>query len=165
MYNLVLERVRLATTELRQMVEAYWLELMPHSDVAKSPENREAYFQERFPLEMGEFHLYFAVVGGENIGFVALRVKQMKHAAMIEDFYVVPKARRQGYGSAMVKAVYTELDQLGVELIELTVRRDTPQALAFWEAQGFRVALHRLRQYRDPNRGIGYVGALSSDFD
>jgi ribosomal protein S18 acetylase RimI-like enzyme len=64
----------------------------------------------------------------------------------------------------MIKAVFTELDQLGVELIELNVRRDSPQALAFWEAQGFRIALHRLRQFRDPKRGTSYIGALSSDF-
>lgn len=65
----------------------------------------------------------------------------------------------------MIKTVFSKLDQLGLTLIELTVRRDTLQALAFWEAQGFRVALHLLRQYREPKRGIGYIGGLSSDFD
>jgi len=51
-----------------------------------------------------------------------------------------------------------------VQLIELNVRRDTPQALAFWESQGFRIASYRLHQYRDPKTGTSYIGALSSDF-
>lgn len=43
------------------------------------------------------------------------------------------------------------------------VRRDTPAALAFWQAQGFGIASYRLRQYRDPQRGVACRGALSSD--
>ena len=63
----------------------------------------------------------------------------------------------------MVKAIFSKMNQLGMTLVELTVRRDTPEALAFWEAQGFRVALYRLRQYRDPVQGKAYIGGLSSD--
>jgi ribosomal protein S18 acetylase RimI-like enzyme len=47
---------------------------------------------------------------------------------------------------------------------ELTLRRDNPQALAFWEAQGFRIAHYLLRQYRDLQTGELFIGALSSDF-
>ena len=99
-------------SDFRQMVEVYWQEIMSHSDIVKSHESREAYFQERFPFEDDDLRLFWG----------------------------------------------------GVELIECNVRRDNPQALAFWEAQGFRIALYRLRQYRDPKRGTSYVGALSSDF-
>lgn len=98
------------------------------------------------------------------MGFVAYAVDEARKSASINDFYVVPEARRRGYGAAMVQAVYAQLDQLGVELVELNVRRDNPQALAFWEAQGFRIALYRLRQYRDPKTGKAYIGTLSSDF-
>ena len=51
-----------------------------------------------------------------------------------------------------------------MELVDLNARRDNPQALAFWAAQGFRIALYRLRQYPDPKTGEAYIGALSSDF-
>ena len=95
---------------------------------------------------------------------MAYAVDEAKNSARIDDFYVMPEARRQGYGSAMVKAVYAQLDRLRVELVELNVRRDNPQALAFWEVQGFRIALYRLRQFRDPKAGTSYIGALSSDF-
>jgi N-acetylglutamate synthase-like GNAT family acetyltransferase len=74
------------------------------------------------------------------VGFVAYAVDEARKSASINGFYVVPEARRRAYGAAMVQAVYAQLDQLGVELVELNVRRDNPQALAFWEAQGFRIA-------------------------
>jgi ribosomal protein S18 acetylase RimI-like enzyme len=47
--------------------------------------------------------------------------------------------------------------------VDLSVRRDTPQALAFWEALGFRIASYHLRQYRDPAAHQSFMGALSSD--
>ncbi|MBV7330555.1 hypothetical protein KFU94_20385 [Chloroflexi bacterium TSY] len=53
---------------------------------------------------------------------------------------------------------------MGIEQIELNVRRDNPEALAFWQAQGFRIALYQMRQYRDPQTGQSFIGALSSDF-
>ncbi len=51
-----------------------------------------------------------------------------------------------------------------IETVKLTVLRTNPQALAFWEAQGFRIAHYLMRQYRDPQSGQLFVGALSSDF-
>ena len=160
-----LEKVEYAhICDFRQMVEAYWQELMPHSDILKNHESREAYFQERFAFGDGDLRLCWGVIDGRKIGFVAFVMNEAKHSAMIEDFFVAPEFRRQGYGTAMVRAVFAKLDQLGVELVELNVRRDNPQALAFWEVQGFRIALHRLRQFRDPEHGTAYIGALSSDF-
>jgi ribosomal protein S18 acetylase RimI-like enzyme len=162
---MILVRIKLdAIPDFKKMVVAYWHELMPHSDLVKSHEGREIYFQERFSFENDSLNLFWAVEDGRKIGFVAFSVNEAKHSAMIEDFFVLPEFRRRGHGSAMVNALSSETDKLGVELIELTVRRDTPQALAFWEAQGFRIALHCLRQYRDSKRGTAYIGALSSDF-
>lgn len=60
------------------------------------------------------------------MGFVAYAVDEARKSASINDFYVVPEARRRGYGAAMVQEVYAQLDQLGVELVELNVRRDNP---------------------------------------
>jgi ribosomal protein S18 acetylase RimI-like enzyme len=55
-------------------------------------------------------------------------------------------------------------DDLGVEAIDLHVRRDNPAALQFWQAQGFMIGHYQLKQYRDPEKRVGFVGALSSDF-
>lgn len=150
--------------EFQQMAYAYWQEIMPHSHVVKNEERLETYFQERFPLRKADLQLFFGVEDGLKIGFVAFETNEETHSAMIEDFFVVPATRRRGYGTAMVKAIFSKMNQLGMTLVELTVRRDTPEALAFWEAQGFRVALYRLRQYRDPVQGKAYIGGLSSDF-
>lgn len=160
-----LETVQLTDIhDFRRLVEAYWQEVMPQSDVVQNPERREAYFRECFTWAGGNRQPYWAVTDGRRVGFVVYTVDAAKHSADIHDFYVVPEARRQGYGAAMVQAAYAQLDRHGVKLVELNVRRDNPQALAFWEAQGFRIALHRLRQYRDPKTGTSYLGALSSDF-
>ena len=117
-----------------------------------------------FPLGWWQSAAILGRRGLYRIGFVAYTVEAAKHSASIEDFYVVPDARRRGYGTAMVQAVYAQLDTHGVARVELNVRRDNPHAFAFWEAQGFRIALYRMRQYRDPKTGTSYIGALSSDF-
>lgn len=61
--------------DFRQMVEAYWQEIMPHSDIVQSHESREAYFKERFPLEDDDVRLLWGVVNGRKIGFVALALR------------------------------------------------------------------------------------------
>jgi ribosomal protein S18 acetylase RimI-like enzyme len=150
--------------EFREMVAAYWQALMPHAPVIQDPDQREAYFRERFTWTGGNRHPHWALLAGQRIGFISFEVCEAKRSASVEDFYIVPAERRKGYGSAMMRALYDCLDMLGVELIELNVRRDNPAALVFWETQGFRIASYRLRQYRDPKTGTAFIGALSSDF-
>jgi|RhiMetdeSRZDD1v2_1073273.scaffolds.fasta_scaffold134550_3 ribosomal protein S18 acetylase RimI-like enzyme len=150
--------------DFHRIVEAYWHEVMPQSDVVKNPERREAYFRECFTWAGGNRQPYWAIADGRRVGFVTYTVDAAKHSASIDDFYVMPDARRRGYGTAMVQAVYAQLDTHGVALVELNVRSVNPHAFAFWEAQGFRIALYRMRQYRDPKTGKSYIGALSSDF-
>lgn len=146
----------------RPNLEAYWQELMPHADVIKDSASRDRYFQERF-VE-GGFELYVALEGTKQVGLLAVAVDDAKQSAVIEDFYVFPQSRRRGCGRAMVAALYTLLDLRNITQVELYVRRDNPQALAFWEAVGFRIGSYRMRQYRDPKMGQSFVGALSSDF-
>ena len=148
--------------QFRLHLEAYWQELMPHADVIKDATSRDRYFQERF-VE-GRFELYVAVDGTEQVGLLAVAVEDTKQSAVIEDFYVFPQSRRKGYGRAMVASLYALLDRRNITLVELNVRRDNLQALAFWEAIGFRIGSYRMRQYRDPKIGKSFVGALSSDF-
>jgi ribosomal protein S18 acetylase RimI-like enzyme len=148
----------------RRMVVGYWQELMPQSNVVQDGERQKAYFQESFNWDGGNRHPYWALVDGRKVGFASFAVDEADNAARIEDFYVVPEERRKGYGAALVQELYKHLDKRGVVLIELHVRRDNPNALAFWEAQGFRIASYRLRQYRDPKTGKSFIGALSSDF-
>jgi GNAT superfamily N-acetyltransferase len=120
-------------------VDTYWHELMPHAPVIHDAARRAAYFRERFAWEGGNRHPFWAVVDGRSVGFVSLALDEAKKLACINDFYVMPAERCKGYGSALVQALYRYLDEWGVELIELDVRRDNPAGTAF-------------------------IGALSSDF-
>ena len=148
----------------REMVEHYWRELMPDADVMQGPGRRDGYFEQRFRFDGAEGRPYWTVVDGQRVGFLMVGIVKSEKRAMVQDFYVRPEDRRKGYGSTMVRALYQQLDARGVQRVDLDVRRDNPGALAFWEAQRFRIALFRLRQYRDPKVGRSYIGALSSDF-
>jgi ribosomal protein S18 acetylase RimI-like enzyme len=160
-----LERVSSADIiDFQKMVEEYWQELMPHTLVVKDQERRKVYFQESFTWSGGNRHPHWAMVDGRRVGFISFEVSSVNNSATVANFYVFPNERRKGYGSALMQALYEQLDKLDVELIELNVRRDNPGALMFWEAQGFRIALHCLRQYRDPQTGTAFIGGLSSDF-
>lgn len=148
--------------DFRPLVEAYWEELMPNAAVLKDQPSRDRYFAESFHWDGEQERPYWALRAGERVGFVAL--SRNGQSGYIDDFYVIPAYRRQGIGRAIVQALTTLFDQDGVTLVELSVRRDNPRALAFWEALGFRIASYRLRQYRDPTTGTAFVGGLSSDF-
>ena len=142
------------------VVDVYWQEIMPHANVAVDPLKRAAYFawegDSRRPQWIAE--------GEGQVGFLSVSIDSISKIAFIEDFYIVPTARHMGYGRAAVQALYQQLDALGIMQMDLNVRRDTPQALAFWQALGFRIGSYRLRQYRDPTRHESFIGALSSDF-
>ena len=146
------------------MVEAYWQELMPKARSVRDPEQRETTFRAEFDWDGGNNHPYWAMVDRRWVGFMAFEVSDDQRQARVNNFYVVPAERRKGYGTAMAQWLFSYLDNLGVERIDLNVRRDNPSALAFWQAQGFGIAGYRLRQYRNPESGTAFVGALSSDF-
>jgi ribosomal protein S18 acetylase RimI-like enzyme len=152
------------TPPFRQMLAAYWREVMPHADVVQTPTRREAYLTERFAWTGDSHHPHWAWAGEDPVGFVSFALDASRKQAVIEDFYIAETKRRRGYGAATVQALCRHLDSLGIERIDLNVRRDNPAALAFWQAQGFGLALYCLRMYRDPENGTAFVGALSSDF-
>jgi len=145
------------------MVEAYWQELMPQAIVVRDSGQREAYFEEQFAWDGGSNHPHWAMDDQSRVGFLAFEVSEEQKRAQVNNLYVVPERRCRGYGAAMVQWLFSHLDSLGVERIDLDVRRDNPGALAFWQAQGFGIAGFRLRLYRDPGSGTAFAGALSSD--
>jgi ribosomal protein S18 acetylase RimI-like enzyme len=159
-----IERVaRQDLSQFREMVGAYWREIMPRPVVVRDPAQWEAYSREQFAWDGGNNHPHWAIVDDSHVGFLAFEVSEEQRRARVNHVYVVPGKRRQGYGTAIVRWLFRHLDRLGIERIDLDVRRDTPDALAFWQAQGFGVAGYRLRQYRAPESGTPFVGALSSD--
>jgi ribosomal protein S18 acetylase RimI-like enzyme len=149
----------------REMVLAYWQELMPKSDVVRDIARQNAYFQEQFAWGGVNKHPHWLKLTGQAIGFVSFAVFEGRKRAEICDFYIIPEKRRQGYGTEAVRCLFQCFDERGVEQLDLNVRRDNPNALAFWQAQGFGIAGYQLRQYRDPTMGTVFVGVLSSDFE
>ena len=148
---------------LRALADAYWDELMPSADTVSTPERRDAYFAERF-AGAADSQTFFGIVDGREVGFVRL-LHTGPGKGTISDFYVGSSHRRQGHGTCMLECALARLDARVVDEVTLTVRRDNPGALRFWQRQGFVVGHHDLRQFRDPAAGTAWYGALSSDFD
>ena len=146
----------------RPLVEAYWLEIMPHADTVCTSDSRDSYFADRFPLSSTEPRVFWGLSEGSPVGFISFSISGTR--AEINDFYVVPAKRRRGIGTFLVKSTIEITDSLGIGRIDLNVRRDNPEALKFWEAQGFMIGHYELIQYRDPKKRVGFLGALSSDF-
>ena len=64
------------------------------------------------------------------MGFISFAISGT--SAKINDFYVVPSKRRRGIGTFLVKSAIEITDGMGVDRIDLNVRRDNPEALKFW---------------------------------
>ena len=159
-----LKPIKLSEKEqFKRLVELYWQEVMPYADVISNPIQKETYFHNQFKWQ-DQQQPYWALVSERHIGFVNFTLNLNNHAATIDDFYVLSSERRKGNGTKMVSALYTLLQQWEIDTIELSVRRDTPAALSFWESMGFRIAQYRMRQFRDTETGQWLIGALSSDF-
>ena len=68
----------------------------------------------------------------------------------IEDCFVLPEARRQGIGSALVRAALSWFKDNHVIRIELGIWMVNGQGQAFWEQQGFSPV--RLKMAKDLNK-------------
>ena len=161
--DLHIEPVPIAAREqFRAMVEAYWREVMPHASACQSPEARDGFFEEIFTWAGGNRHPHWVLMEEQPIGFVSFEIEG--GIARVHDFYVVAEHQRKGYGTKIVDWLFVHFDGMGVRQLDLHVRRDNPNALLFWMAQGFGIAGYRMRMYRDPETHTAYKGVLSSDF-
>ena len=150
--------------KFRNLVEEYWSELMPQASTMGNPEAFDAQFQSTFKTNSTNSFFHIAFEEDQPAGLFLYQIDDSRHQATISEFYVRPQCRRRGIGGAMVHCMLERFDDSGIEQIDLNVRRDNPDALAFWQAQGFGIALYRLRQLRDPIKRIALEGVLSSDF-
>ncbi len=149
----------------RQMVEQYWHILMPKSEILSSPARKEEYFQKCFKWDGANDHPHWVIHDDCKIGFISYRCNLEEKRAAISNLFIEPNLQRKGFGAGAVRALLIRFDNLGIERIDINVRRDNPSALRFWRSQSFGIAGFRLRQYRDPINHIAFQGALSSDFN
>lgn len=135
--------------ELREMVAAYWAELVPEAPVARDSRRAAAYFAEHFRFGDDTVSLWWVLVDTAKVGFV--RVDRWRtedeRGVFIRDFYIRPEIRRQGVGTAVVQAIRAVAERDGWVRIDLNVRADNPGGIAFWRSQGFDLQLYQLRQY------------------
>ena len=150
--------------KFKTLVEEYWRELMPKATAMRSPEAFDAQFRNTFEVNRADSLLHVAFEGDQPVGLFLYQIAGDQHRATVSEFYVRSQHRRKGIGSAMVQWMLSKFDDLGIEQIDLNVRRDNPDALAFWQAQGFGIAGYRLRQLRDPATRSAFKEVLSSDF-
>lgn len=96
-----------------------------------------------FPMWLDEetSRLYVAEDDGEVLGFVTARrwgpppIYADSSEVYLEELFVHPEARRQGFGTQLVHAVVDWTDRLGAERVRLNVLTANNAARAFWAAQ------------------------------
>lgn len=78
---------------------------------------------------------------GSTLG-VALAVylpsAQLGRTLVIQDFYVVPSARRKGVGRALAARIFEEAKAMRIDRVDLEILPMNTAAAAFWKSMGFR---------------------------
>lgn len=94
-------------------------------------------------LAQPEQAVFGAYDGGRLLGMLGLRRAERtkeRHKATIWGVYVAPAGRGAGHGRALMDAALAEARRWnGVERVGLSVSSDAPEALALYEAAGFRI--------------------------
>ena len=130
--------------EFREMLVDYWRDIVPDEPWLTDPVLAEAQFRERYRWDGGSNHPYWAFDGDRRIGFLMFRTLDDNVTVYVHDFFIAADARRQGFGDEMFQKLLSLLRERGISQIQLSVLADNPQALYFWQEQGFEIAYHRL---------------------
>lgn len=89
------------------------------------------------PAELAGPDVQFLVArrSGEAVGCIALRSDD--GWGEVKRLYVDPRARRQGLGRRLMRALEGQARALGLETLRLETGGDQPEALALYRAEGF----------------------------
>jgi GNAT superfamily N-acetyltransferase len=132
--------------ELGARLWDYWADLgvMP-------PASWHQRYVERLIEEQGRSrHTFWGQGGGERVGLTVLRldpdwVQPERLVGYVAEFTVFRPFRRQGWGRRLFRAAGEWFRAQGCGDLELDVLPTNVRAQAFWAAEGFRLAYHRLR--------------------
>lgn len=92
-------------------------------------------------LEDETARIYVAEAENDVVGFVAARrwgpppIYEKSSEVYLDELYVRPEARRDGYGTQLVNAVRNWSEELGAHRIRLRVLTANQNGRAFWAAQ------------------------------
>jgi len=131
---------------LYAMVQDFWQTSGNRVSRVQDPALRAQFFEERYGPESRQ---WWAILNDERIGFCNVTLHDhpiVKRWGYIDNFYIVPKWQRQGHGRTLAHYVIEWLKQEGATSVDLNCRTNNPTALAFWQAMGFEIVTHRLRQ-------------------
>lgn len=92
-----------------------------------------------------------ALVGGRLAGLALAEPAWTDGIAMIASIGVDPQFRRQGIGSALLRACE---ERLSGRIIRLTVRADNPPAIRLYERSGYTFFSRMQNYYRDGQAGL-----------
>jgi GNAT superfamily N-acetyltransferase len=139
--------VRRAASDDRERLGELWLALLDeqagHDDRLAIADDALERWRNDFPvwLEDETRRLYVAEDDHEIVGFASAHrwgpppIYEDSSEVYLDEVFVVPDARRSGYGSQLVDAVVDWTDRLNARRIRLSVLDANDAARAFWEAQ------------------------------
>lgn len=101
----------------------------------------------------GERYYWLAYETGELIGFVTFRMEYgwlngSKHGKL-DEFYIMPLARRNGRGGELARMAFAEMAQQGAKGVELGVLLSNERGLAFWRSLGLKINHYILKMNLD----------------
>jgi len=122
---------------LARLVEQYWaFEAIENYD----PRRVETLLRDVLTTP-GRASCWIAEEHGDPTGYVlAVFVLSLEHGGMmaeIDEFFVVPEARGNGTGSALLRHAERELQQLGVVRLQLQLALENKRGRAFYVAHGY----------------------------
>ncbi|WP_262177894.1 GNAT family N-acetyltransferase [Haloarcula laminariae] len=138
------------STELTDRLTEMWVELArdqrDYGSHLLGPENR-AVIRETVVQRIVSDNLLVARQDDAVVGFVMFSVDRGRYdqdvtAGLVENIYVVPAARRDGVGSALLRAAEERLVDGGATVIQLEAMAENDAARQFYAAHGY--APHRL---------------------
>ena len=92
-------------------------------------------------------HVFLLAVEGERLlGYVGMMF--VLDEGYISNVAVLPEARRQGIGDALIQTLRARADVLGLSFVTLEVRESNAPAIALYQKHGFQ-AVGRRKKYYD----------------
>jgi|SaaInlStandDraft_4_1057021.scaffolds.fasta_scaffold93862_1 ribosomal protein S18 acetylase RimI-like enzyme len=123
--------------DLSTMIREYWTELGPELPLLKDEPAFEAEFSSLFDFSIAGRGAKIVLDDDQPVGFVVYFLVDDNQAMMIQEFYIRPEARLQGFGRAVAEGLIAEVLEIGVRLVGLNVAAFNTGALSFWKALDF----------------------------
>ncbi len=151
-------QIRAATTSDLRSLEQLFDEVDAHHRVLlperfRAPDGPARSEQHLLGLVTGpDSAVLLADDGGDAIGFATVLVRDPppvpvfvpKRIGVVDSLGVARRARKRGVGRALMAAAEAWLRERGARDLELTVYEANPEAIAFYEAIGYRLLSRRM---------------------